>query len=118
MIQDELEHDLETLRQTKSQTEFIQILLNRLDGHLAQEELDTLQIWLQAYGYKDERVIRYWQNILTGNDVWQQERAIHNLFSICKTGSKLACKILQEFLGEEPSLEILKERLFARLNLK
>jgi hypothetical protein len=100
MSQDNLEHELEILRQTKSQTEFIQILLARLDGHVTEEELDTLQIWLQVYGHKDERVIRYWQNILTGNDVWQQERALHNLFSICKTGSKLACIVYKNFLGK------------------
>jgi hypothetical protein len=118
MSEDELESQLEIIRKTVSRTEFVQILLDRLDQNPSSEELDLLQVWLQAYGYKDERVIRYWQKLLLGNDREQQERAVNSLLVKCLTGNELACEILQEFLGEEPTLEAVKKRLFRRLGLK
>ena len=115
---EDLEKQLEKTRKDVPREEFIQILLNRLEQNPEPEELDLLQIWLEAYGYKDERVVRYWQKLLSGDDREQRERAVNNLLAKCLTGNGLACEILREFLGEEPSLEAVKRRLFRRLGLK
>jgi len=115
---DDLESQLEKIRKEVTREEFVQILLNRLEQNPAPEELDLLQVWLQAYGYKDERVVRYWQKLLAGDNREQRERAVNNLLAKCLTGNALACEILREFLGEEPSLEAVRKRLFRRLGLE
>jgi HEAT repeat protein len=118
MSENDLENQLEKLRQTLSDEKFIKILLSYLDQNPSMDERDIYQAWLQAYGYKDKRVTDYWKKLLSDNDKWQQERAVHNLFGLCETGNTSACEILREFLGEEPSPEAVKRRLFRRLGLE
>lgn len=118
MSKEDLESQLEKIRQTVSPEEFIEILLRHLGQNPSIDDRDTYQAWLQAHGYKDRRVISYWQKLLSDDDQWQQERAVHNLFALCETGNAVAREVLREFLGEEPSSEIIKRRLSRKLRLE
>jgi hypothetical protein len=118
MTEENLETQLENIRQRVTQDEFIEILLGYLEQSLSEDARDIYQVWLQAYGYKDKRVINYWRKILTASDPWQQERAVHNLFAFCESGNTVACEALREFLGEIPSQEELKMRVFRKLGLE
>ena len=118
MSQEDLEKQLEKIQKSVSQSKFIDILLGYLAENPPIEERDTYQAWLQAHGYKDKRVIDYWGKLLFDSDQWQKERAINNLFALCETGNTLACEVLREFLGEEPTREAIKTRLVRLLNLK
>jgi hypothetical protein len=118
MSKEDLESQLEKIRQTVSPEEFVEILLKHLDQNPSIDDRDTYQAWLQAYGYKDRRVIDYWRKLLSDDDQWQQERAVQNLFALCETGNTSACEVLREFLGEEPSGKIIKRRLSRKLKLE
>jgi len=117
MNEDDLEKQLETIRKQTSQEELIQFLLDYLNHNLGDEKHEILEVWLQTNSLHDERVIAYWKKILESDDPWRQEVAASNLLIKCLSGSILACNILQEFLGMEPSFETLNNWRINHLGL-
>ncbi len=117
MSDSNLEKWLETVRQQVSQEEFVGLLLDRLDKNPDNEEREVLEVWLQVHSHQDERMVEYWRRILHVDDVRRQEQAATNLLAKCLAGNVLACQILQEFFGGEPSYEALNAWRMQRLGL-
>jgi hypothetical protein len=114
MDESAFDHLLQTLQAKLSASDFTTLLLESLEKQLSLDTRDTLQGWLEVHstvsGDNDERIIRYWYTLLWGADWWQSQRALDGLFSRYQRGDSRVSEVLREFLGQEPTLEVIQHQ--------
>jgi hypothetical protein len=116
MTLDELKEYLEDLQKHASGSEVFQKVLYMLQENQSNDARELLETWLMGYAFHPDcesdqlnTLALYWKTFLYGEDLRFKSKSMNRLFLLSKHNS-IAYSILQEFLGDEPNDENLKNK--------